>query len=125
MRRQNESLGEVLFKAPWWVSASLGVLAFIGLRWGLPLWAGDDRNRHLLINGFVGIAPAILFLFAIFSAGSFWFGRYRSRLVDGQTSLESLRATPWKQFEFLVAEAFRRQGYPTSRGTLDFSPRGS
>jgi restriction system protein len=32
-------------------------------------------------------------------------------LVDGQTSPESIRNLPWKQFELLVAEAYRRQGY--------------
>jgi restriction system protein len=52
-----------------------------------------------------------LLFFGIFAAGSFWFSRHRRRLVDGQTSLESLRNTPWKQFEFLVTEAYRRQGY--------------
>ena len=31
--------------------------------------------------------------------------------MDQQTSLESLRKTSWKDFEFLVSEAFRRQGY--------------
>jgi restriction system protein len=31
--------------------------------------------------------------------------------LDQQTSVESIRALPWKQFEFLVAEAYRRQGY--------------
>jgi len=39
------------------------------------------------------------------------FSHIRRSLLDGQSSIESLRATPWKQFEFLVAEAFRRQGY--------------
>jgi restriction system protein len=52
-----------------------------------------------------------LLFFGIFAAGSFWFSRHRRRLVDGQTSLESLRNTSWKHFEFLVAEAYRRQGY--------------
>jgi restriction system protein len=31
--------------------------------------------------------------------------------VDEQTSLEKLRETGWKDFEYLVAEAFRRQDY--------------
>jgi restriction system protein len=31
--------------------------------------------------------------------------------VDEQTSLEKLRETGWKDFEYLVAEVFRRQGY--------------
>jgi len=116
MARQRESNAELLLKLPWWVSAVLGGLAFVGLRWGLPVWAGDDKFKQGIIGGLVGIAPAILFLFAIFSAGAYWFGRHRRRMLDQQTSLESIRALPWKQFEFLTAEAFRRQGYQ-----VDFS----
>ncbi|MGO8835995.1 MAG: restriction endonuclease [Limisphaerales bacterium] len=110
-RRQNESPGEILFKAPWWISAAIGVLAFVGLRWGLPAWAGDVSARQMIAKGIVPLSPLPLLFFGIFAAGSFWFSRHRRRLVDVQTSLESLRNTPWKQFEFLVAEAFRRQGY--------------
>lgn len=56
------------------------------------------------------MAPLAMLFFGLFSLGSYWFGKMRGRLVDQQTGLESLRQTPWKQFEFLVAEAFRRQG---------------
>jgi restriction system protein len=111
MRRQNESVGEMLFKAPWWISAAIGVMAFAALRWGVPAWAGTDSSRLMFSKGIVPLAPLPLLFFGIFAAGSFWFSRHRRRLVDGQTSLESLRNTPWKQFEFLVAEAYRRQGY--------------
>jgi restriction system protein len=111
MRRQKESLGEILFKTPWWISAAIGVLAFVGLRWGLPAWAGDISARQILAKGFAPLAPLPLIFLGIIFAGSFWFAKHRRRLVDGQTSLESLRNTPWKQFEFLVAEAYRRQGY--------------
>jgi restriction system protein len=57
------------------------------------------------------LAPLAMLFFGLFSLGSYWFGKMRGRLIDKQTGLESLRQTPWKQFEFLVAEAFRRQGY--------------
>lgn len=111
MRRKNESLGELLFKAPWWISAVIGVIAFATLRWGVPAWAGSYNLRQPFAKGIAPLAPLPLIFFGILAAGSFWFGKFRRRLVDQQTSLESLRATPWKQFEFLVAEAFRRQGY--------------
>ncbi len=111
MRRSRESFGELLLKLPWWVSAALGVVAFSAMRWGLPAWAGQDNTRQLIAKGVVPLAPLALVIFGIFAAGSFWFARSRRRLVDNQTSLESLRQTPWKQFEFLVAEAYRRQGY--------------
>ena len=111
MRRQKESFGEILLKLPWWVSAMLGLLAFGGVRWGLPAWAGNDNTRQLFAKGIAPFAPLALIIFGMFAAGSFWFGNRRRRLVDEQTSLESLRNTSWKHFEFLVAEAYRRQGY--------------
>ena len=32
-------------------------------------------------------------------------------MLERQTSIESLRALPWKRFEDLLGEAYRRQGY--------------
>ena len=111
MGRKNESFGDLLLKLPWWVSATLGVLIFVGLRWGLQAWAGNDRNSQLLVSGFVRLAPLALVLFGLFSIGAFWFSKKRHDLVEQQTSLESLRNATWKDFEFLVAEAYRRHGY--------------
>jgi restriction system protein len=110
-RRQNKSFGGLLLKLPWWVSGALGVLIFIAMCWGLPVWAGNDNARQILAKGIAPLAPLALVIFGIFAVGSFWFGKFRRRLVDGQTSLESLRNITWKDFEFLVAEAYRRQGY--------------
>ena len=110
-RRHYESFGELLIKLPWWVSAALGVLVFIAMRWGFPVWAGNDNSRQILAKGIVPLAPLALIIFGMFAAGSFWFAKHRRRLVDQQTSLESLRNMPWKDFEFLVAEAYRRQGF--------------
>ena len=93
------------------ISAALGVLIFIAMRWGLPVWAGNDNTRQILAKGIAPLAPLALVVFGIFAIGSFWFGNRRRRLVDEQTSLESLRNTTWKDFEFLVAEAYRRRGY--------------
>jgi restriction system protein len=86
-------------------------MAFTALRWGLPLWAGQDHTRLTLAKGIVPLAPLALLLFGIFAVASFLFARKRRRLICEQTSLEKLRQTPWKDFEYLVAEAYRRQGY--------------
>ncbi len=111
MRRQKTSFAELLLKLPWWVSAAFGIVAFAGVRWGLPIWAGQNNTRQMLAKGIIPFAPLALLLFGILAVGSFFFARKRSRLVDEQTSLEKLRETPWKDFEYLVAEAYRRQGY--------------
>ena len=50
MGRRNESLGEMLLKSPWWVSAALGVFAFAGLRWGLHAWFGDNKSAQPFVT---------------------------------------------------------------------------
>ena len=111
MFRQKESTAEILLKAPWWVSIALGVLAYAALRWGPPMWAGTDNARLMWSKGIVPYAPLALVIFVLLAIGSSFFrGRLR-RLVDQQTGLESIRALSWKEFEYLVVEAFRRQGY--------------
>ena len=54
------------------------------------------------------MALAICWLGAL---GSSIGGRKRRRLLDTQTGLDSLCAMSWREFEMLVGEAFRRQGY--------------
>ena len=111
MRRRNESFGEILLKSPWWVSAVLGVIAFAGLRWGLRAWSGDNKVFQPFESIAANFAPVSALLFGLLAGLSFWLRKRRQMLVDQQTSLESLRAVSWKEFEFLVAEAYRRQGY--------------
>jgi len=111
MPRLKESNIELLLKAPWWISAALGVISFAALRWGLPAWAGDVNARQVIAKGISPLAPLPLLFFILIAIGSFLFAEKRRRLVDEQTSLEKLRETGWKDFEYLVAEAFRRRGY--------------
>lgn len=111
MPRRNESFVDLLLKAPWWVSAVLGVLAFIIMLLLPVIYPTHDIVSQTFTRDISKAAPLALIFFGILSFGSFWFGKSRRRLVDQQISLQSLQQTPWKQFEFLVAEAFRRQGY--------------
>jgi restriction system protein len=116
MRRRNESFSDILLKSPWWVSVVLGALAFAGLRWGVPAWFGDNKAFRPFESVAANFAPVGALLFGVMACISFWLEKRRKTLVDQQTSLESLRAVAWKDFEFLVAEAYRRQGY-----AVDFS----
>ena len=112
MPRNRKSNLELLLKLPWWVSAVLGVASFVALRWVIPARAGPRPSPPIpspsLCPNWLSVPLA---LFALIAVGSFLFARKRHRLVDEQTSLEKLRETGWKDFEYLVAEAFRRQGY--------------
>ncbi len=116
MSRRKESFGYLLLMAPWWVSAGLGVLAYAGLRWILPAFAGQDKLVQTFSGGISPLAPFVALVFGITAVASALFGAKRRRLVDEQQNLETLRATSWKDFEYLVAEAYRRRGF-----TVDYS----
>lgn len=111
MSRRKESLLEVLVMAPWWVSAGMAVLAYVGLRWGLPAMLGNDPIHKAIANGLTQWAPWAALLLCGLAAVSAVFAAKRRSLVDTQKTLETLRATSWKDFEILVAEAYCRQGF--------------
>lgn len=105
-----EMFMELLCTLPPWVSLVAGTVACGVVKFYQREYQDGARGiLHLLVAAF----PAYLLLImgcvlALISAVR----RVKHRqLVDRQTGLESLRATGWKDFEFLVAEAFRRQGY--------------
>ncbi len=63
------------------------------------------------------------------AAASFFRARHRRRLLDTQSGLDSIAAMGWRDFERLVGEAFRRQGYIVEEtglggedGDIDLSP---
>lgn len=93
MPRNRESNLELLLKLPWWVSAVLGVASFIALRYIIPAKLDHNQALHPFAVALPKLAFLPLVLFALIAAGSFWFSRHRRRLVDVQTSLESLRQT--------------------------------
>ncbi len=111
MPRHRESNLELLLKLPWWISAAIGVIVFIAMRWIIPAKIDQNQALHPFAVALPKLAFLPLGLFCLIAAGSYVFGLKRRRLVDEQTNLEKLRETGWKDFEYLVAEAFRRQGY--------------
>ena len=98
MARRKPSLVDDLVLLPWWVSAGLALAAFLVLSAALP-------------RSMAGLAPMIavfLMLIAGISALRTW---KTARMLEQQTGIDSIRELPWKRFEDLLGEAYRRQGY--------------
>jgi len=96
MAKRKKSVLEDLIVAPWWVSLVLAVIAYAALNSAKPL---------------APVAPLVCFLLiglACISALRAWGNR---RMLDRQTGLDSLCELPWKRFEDLLGEAYRRHGY--------------
>jgi restriction system protein len=90
----------------------LATLAYAALRFGWPaLFSAGDASKVLLggigpaIAAWAGLAIVVLWIFAEVHK---W---HRRRLLDTQTDLESVRKLSWQEFEHLVGEAYRRQGF--------------
>lgn len=116
MSKRKERPAELLLKLPWWVSAGIGLIAIVFLKGILPTVAAQNQVTLGFARLGDTLAPIAFLVFAALSVGSALFARKRRRLVDEQTSLESLRAVSWKDFEFLVAEAYRRRGFTADYG---------
>jgi len=97
MLRRESSLADDLVLVPWWISLIVALLAFAFLM-NMPLpWSA--------------LAPLALLFFLATAALSALRSIKTARMLEGQTSLTSLRQLPWKRFEDLLGEAYRRQGY--------------
>jgi restriction system protein len=111
-------------KTPWWFSLLCAVSVFIFLRFIVPaiLWRtyspGDAAGRTIatvLTPISVSLAPfAALFVCVLGGLAALKKLLDRRRL-DSQTGLTSISALSWVEFEELVAEAYRRQGYAVER----------
>ena len=97
MARRKTGLLDDLASLPWYIGATLGVLAFGFI--------------HQI--GGVLTPLAWVFLAACWVAAlvSFLRGLQRSRLLETQIGLDSLTRMNWREFEMLVGEAFRRRGF--------------
>ena len=112
MSRRRSGLADLLVALPWWVSALLA-----GGSYGLLAWVAP---RLEIANPFLQpiakttaplLAPPLALAFLAVAAVSALMARRRRKLLDGQRDLDSLRQATWQDFERLVGEVYRRQGY--------------
>ncbi len=97
-RKRNEGVMDLLFELPWWATLVLGLLLF-------AFSAGGSSNPvALLIRLFAYACFVASFVGAIKTLG-------RMMLFASANDIDAIRAMSWREFETLVAESYRRQGY--------------
>jgi len=129
MAKRRESGFDVVAAWPWPVVLGLGLLAFIGIQYGIGWLWGSSSNPFLASFAKVAsmgvynpIAWFALIIACLAAFVSFTRRRQRRALLQSQTCMDSLRSMDWRSFELLVGEAFRRQGYAveeTGQGGAD------
>ena len=116
-RRKKQRGFEALATLPWPVGVVGGIVAYLGMHYGIGWWfshhggmlsQGIAQQSTAMFGPLAWMLLGICWLAALFS---YLGARSRRRFLETRTSLDSLAAGGWRQFELLVGEAFRRQGY--------------
>jgi restriction system protein len=118
MARKDESLLDLLALCPWWVSVLVSGITFVILRFILPSIDFQNMVLNSFAKGLSIAAPflaLILLIPAPISALRSWKKR---RHLDTQKGIDSIRALGWREFEELVGEAYRREGYKVIENTV-------
>lgn len=108
-----DDIYEGLMYAPTWAGPVLAVVAFLVVRFIFPLILaplGREMGSPLATLS-RNIAPfAAVFVLVIWIVAEFK-KRSRRELLDSKSDIESIRDLSWQEFEWLVGEAYRRQGF--------------
>src|SRR5437762_2721689 len=110
-RRRNNDLWDELADSPWWISVVFAVVVYVGISWVLPSIAGSNIFLRAIAKGMQGVAWIFTLPFLLVAGFAAFRSYSRRDLLDSQKGLETLRALSWQNFERLVGEAYRRQGY--------------
>lgn len=111
MARRNRNVLDILILLPWWVSVIASAITYITLAFFLPSISIDNPVLQGFAKALSLFAPYVAFILLIpapISAMNAW---HKKKRLDQQTSIHSIRTLDWREFEELVAEAYRRKGY--------------
>jgi restriction system protein len=106
---------------PWQAGIVLGLTSYVAVRYGLG-WCmstfggpiGQELGSTLAEGAYAPIAWLLLSACWLAALVSFLDSRRRRHLMGMQNGPGILRAMDWRQFEMLMTDAFRRQGYRVS-----------
>jgi restriction system protein len=110
MARRHSTLDDLL-TLPWWFNLMLAAIVYVFLKFWLPTIEFQSpvfKGLATAIPNMAGIFASVLVFSAVMSALHSW---RKGELLNKQTSIRSVKELPWKDFEFLVSEAYRRKGY--------------
>jgi len=110
-RRNDVRILDVLMLFPWWVSVLISAVVYVFLALIAPNIVLKNQMLHMMLQALSGIAHFIAFFLLVPAPLSYLKQREKSKRLDAQKGIETIRALSWRQFEELVGEAYRRKGY--------------
>ena len=116
MPRNNTSFADLLFQAPWWVSVTTSAITYLLMGHLLPSIETNNQLINMVFKALAVPAPYFAIFILLIAPFSFSNARRKAKQLDAQKSIETIRQLNWRNFEELVAEAYRRQGYRVIEG---------
>lgn len=114
-----DDLYEQLVLAPWWIGPIVAAIGFATFQFAVP-WvlmrtvekdvAGKTLS-NILTPMSIGAAPWVTLVIGMIWLFAMITKMLNRKRLDRQTGIESIRELSWHEFERLLAEAYRRQGY--------------
>jgi len=111
MRARHDGVWAVRFTIPWWVSFTAAAATYLFCSFLVPSLMSGNPALSRLAGWLIEGAPILAILFVAVGAFALFRELDLRRLRQTQSQLESIRGMDWQNFEFLVAEGFRRLGY--------------
>lgn len=116
MPRKKTTFIDLLVELPWWVSVMVSATAYVMMAHVLPSIQTDNQITAMFFNAFVLPAPYIAGMILFAAPFAFFNSRRKAKQLDTQRNIQTVRGLHWRNFEELVAEAYRRQGYRVTEG---------
>lgn len=123
-----EDLVEIVSWMPWWVGAGLAVVTYLVFHSLAkfptgqidPSKMGENLHRMIIAGWSLWLQYFVPAICLIGAAVSFFKRRKRTKLVEtvaAAPDVSALNGMSWPEFELLVGEAFRLQGYSVFENT--------
>mgnify|MGYP001229116022 FL=1 len=84
--------------------------------YALPNVQTDNPMIDMVFNAFAVPAPFIASVILLVAPFAYFNSHRKAKQLDTQRSLDTIRDLHWRNFEELVAEAYRRHGYRVTEG---------
>ena len=107
---RKDSIFEVVMRAPWPIGVGLAVLVFLVFH-TYQLVAPQTQLSQAIFSVVRMAAYAFIAMFLLAAFLSFLTQKFRSKRFKTTKSMSDLRSFTWRQFESIIGELFREQGY--------------
>jgi len=110
-RRRDDNILELFFILPWYVDIALAALIYMAAEFILPNWKLDVPFLTEAPKALSPFAKLIALMPLMMAPLSYWRERKAQKLLATHGTLDSIRSLGWAEFERLLAQFYRAQGF--------------